>query len=546
MTIVDQRTKKPRIVEDIYDLDEESDGALFRCVVKFAFDRTIRTSEGFHDFELQTHLKERGYVVTQRAVREILSELDYRWTGKDQYYGQNLSDDVLNGQKRKFFLLLSQALQLERDQPEKYVFGTQDESWGNENSNNNHTHIHWCPFCNHPTNPCWISSQYRTMDDADGVHIRTRMNKGGKGKRVLFSHIVTKYGLLNGYTRDLDEEFVDKVHVYNEQESDTEFVYNIDSKICGNLDNVLPSCEFVMRCGKGGGDYHDNMDAPKFKKLMINRTVPAMESRHPGKSLLVLEDQAPYHVARTGFVDCNKSPKQAIFDWLWKSGCRRLVVIRNKKRKGVEVAMTETKVFDFVALKRIAVLPRAPKGPSRDELLYAGYQWAKKYCPDELRIDIEVALNEKGHYPIWNVPNCPQYNPSELLNAHSKRNMREDFETGRQTERLCRDLQIGMNGGLRLKQNIQHNPADAQMCQNWIRHCLDTVKADGDEIGLEGEVVDWWTADCGVDLFKPEIKSPLSAKRIKEMMQKFSIDMSEWPDVISNDNSNNSNSSSRS
>ena len=270
--------------------------------------------------------------------------------------------------------------------------------------------------------------------------------------------------------------------------------------------------------------------------MIFNRVIPASESRFPDKSLILLIDQAPYHTTRTGFPDVSKASKLTVFNWLIGAGCVTLDILRIcSRRRGGKVVTEEKNVhFDLIHLSELDKLPQAPKGPSKDELLYGAYLWAMRYRPDDLRIDIEVEMKEKGHFVIFNVPNCPQYNPSELVNGHSKRNMREDFETGRGTQGLHRDLVVGMNGGMRKKQKRVHRGIDADMSRNWWRHCLETLRGDCRYLGLEGDVIDWWTPDCGVSIFDTKIHCPFSPKRKKEMNDKFTIDTSTWP----NDNRN--------
>ena len=548
--LLDRRTLKERVVEDIYDLNEESGDTLFREVCHFAYLKTIKTREGFHCFELVAYLKEKGFAVSKRAATEILRELNYNWTDKDEYYGQSTKDSDFTANLRTFCLKMSHGLQLERDggpNGQRCIRAAQDESWGNMNMNNNFFPCHSCDRCNHPTDPCFPSGCYREEEGA-GV-LKTQMNKGGKGKRLLFSHVITRDGLLNGKVEDLDPKYLDKIHVYSEGDPEDvdllerrKLVYNIDLAVCSNVDNVIPSAEFAMRCGKGTGDYHQNMDNPIYKKMVVNKVLPAKNSLYSEEdSLLLLLDQAPYHVTRTGFVDVSKASKPTILKWLVDKGCQMLVVTRRLKKRNVEELVSEVFQWNLRDLHSLNKIPAAPKGPSKDELLYAAYKWAQLFCPDDLRIDIEVTLNEAGEYVIWNVANCPQYNPSEFLNNHSKKNMREDFQTGRNTLRLHEDLMRGINGGIRKKQGIMHRGIDAEMCRNWFDHCLKILKLDGNAIGLQGEVIDWWTPDCGVSVFDVEEHCPFSPKRLREMESKFSVDTSCWTDTDSSNNSNTNN-----
>ena len=541
VVVKDLRTAKPRTVEDIYDLNEESNGKIFKAVARFAYERTIKTKEGFHGTDLLWYLTEQGYELSPRAVTEILRELNFYWTDHDEYYGQSETDDAYKKRLKTVGLKISHALRLQRDgstDGRNFLFGTQDESWGNENSNNNYGPIHKCDRCHDSKNPCFIAKEYRMMEENDGVVLKTKMNKGGKGRRLLFSHVLTSKGLLNGKVEDLDENLLDKIHVFEETgfspselQQRRRHIYNVDMKTCEDLDIVIPTAEFVMRCGKNKGDYHDNMDGMKYRKMIKNRVIPAQQSRFPNEQLILLMDQAKYHVARSGFLDVNKATKPTVLKWLLDHGCISLTMVRkqNREQDGQNVLVEKSVAFDLRALANMDKLPAAPKGPSKDELLYTAYQWALKYYPDDLRVDVEIAMNDAGHFVIFNIPNCPQYNASEFMNGHAKRNMREDFITGRGTTGLHEDLMKGINGGKRKKGYSFQKPVSSEMIKNWFRHCLDTLKADCNAIGLEGEVIDWWNPECGVSIFDKEVHSPLSPKRKKEMEDRFRIDMSSWP-----------------
>lgn len=305
--IVDEWTLRMPFLENVLDLNEESGGQIFKLVARFAFETTIASRQGFHSFDLQARLKREGYLLSDRAVKNLLDRLNFHWTGEDEYYGQNLTDKTLNEKKRICFLKVSQALQLQAngcDYDERFIRAVikilnQDESWGNVEMNNNFAYVH--PPCK-DWNTCVVCSEYKLID-ADGVILKTKMNTAGKGKRVMFSHVISEDGLLNGYSSDLDEDYTDFI-----DDPDEKYVCNLkyDGKAARNLDKVMPTSEFLMVCGKNGGDYHDNMDADKYKKLMLNRQIPAATSHYKNEHKFVgiwFLDQAPYHVARSGFVD---------------------------------------------------------------------------------------------------------------------------------------------------------------------------------------------------------------------------------------------------
>ena len=55
------------------------------------------------------------------------------------------------------------------------------------------------------------------------------------------------------------------------------------------------TCEMVFRGKMGTGDYHDNMDGAMFDKWITERLFPTFESVFPGKKMILVMDNAPYH-----------------------------------------------------------------------------------------------------------------------------------------------------------------------------------------------------------------------------------------------------------
>jgi hypothetical protein len=46
------------------------------------------------------------------------------------------------------------------------------------------------------------------------------------------------------------------------------------------------------------GDYHDNMNSDMFMKWVKGKLVPTFEKLHPGKNMVLVADNAPYHHKR--------------------------------------------------------------------------------------------------------------------------------------------------------------------------------------------------------------------------------------------------------
>ena len=98
----------------------------------------------------------------------------------------------------------------------------------------------------------------------------------GKGKRLIIVHAITRDGLLRYCPLGADNP-----------PSPGEF----DS-------SIHPTAEMVYRAKSARGDYHDQMDCDTFMMWLERRLVPAFESRYPGKTMVLVLDNAPYHHGR--------------------------------------------------------------------------------------------------------------------------------------------------------------------------------------------------------------------------------------------------------
>jgi hypothetical protein len=54
-------------------------------------------------------------------------------------------------------------------------------------------------------------------------------------------------------------------------------------------------CETMWKCSSRSGNYHDNMKSDMFMKWVVEKLLPSFEKLHPGKKVVLLLDNAPYH-----------------------------------------------------------------------------------------------------------------------------------------------------------------------------------------------------------------------------------------------------------
>ena len=60
----------------------------------------------------------------------------------------------------------------------------------------------------------------------------------------------------------------------------------------------LLSCELLWIAQSHSGDYHDNMNSDMFMKWVEERLVPTFQRKYPGKKMILVADNAPYHHKR--------------------------------------------------------------------------------------------------------------------------------------------------------------------------------------------------------------------------------------------------------
>ena len=109
--------------------------------------------------------------------------------------------------------------------------------------------------------------------------------KSGKGRRLCIIHAITLDGPLceyeeNGVTPVCDIQWTgDTCHPEK----------RADGKI---------TCETLWVAQSHTGDYHDNMNSDMFMKWVQEKLCPVFERKYPGKKMILITDNAPYHHKR--------------------------------------------------------------------------------------------------------------------------------------------------------------------------------------------------------------------------------------------------------
>ena len=78
-----------------------------------------------------------------------------------------------------------------------------------------------------------------------------------------------------------------------------DFVWNGDTPHPGEQDTGGKTmCEVLWLAQSHTGDYHDNMNSDMFMQWIETRLLPVFEKTYPGKVMVLVANNAPYHHKR--------------------------------------------------------------------------------------------------------------------------------------------------------------------------------------------------------------------------------------------------------
>ena len=317
-------------------------------------------------------LDEKNIKVRYHVIRKALMRLGYRW-GSAKKLGRIKKFATRTARIRQYLLEFSEALNLEEngdDEGNEYVIVYMDESY-----------IHQ----RHTTGRTWGKPGERI--------IRTG---GGKGSRCIILHGITKDGLLykKGEQRITDDSA------------------DIEKERC--------SAEWVFNGPVKKGDYHRNMNETNFYKWVTLRLIPSFKKVYPGKRMILVMDNAPYHHIRDeNYIDPLQLKREGLFNELILTAGKRSITVH---RKGTDKGMD---LMDLRHTKKGT--QRAPYNKElRDELT----KYLKAH-PEHQKDKLETLFSKENWKIIYTPPYTPALQPIELLWAEVKRRVANRFTYGR-------------------------------------------------------------------------------------------------------------------
>ena len=194
------------------------------------------------------------------------------------------------------------------------------------------------------------------------------------------------------------------------------------------------------------------MDAETFNYWLEYRLFPAFEAAFPGKNMVLVLDNAPYHRSHSGgggvpikYLNKNKydpkhkDPNKRVYSLVSLAAPSNfdieeleIVGVRGKPNAGEKRKVVRDKF----------PLPTAAGGCTADELRAALTLWFRKNRPEVLMNDVYRLFKRlmPGSLIIYTPPYSPKFVPIELLWCSLKAHAAYENRTGRTIEQTYEDL----------------------------------------------------------------------------------------------------------
>lgn len=237
--------------------------------------------------------------------------------------------------------------------------------------------------------------------------------KAGKGKRLIILHAIGLDGLL----ADLDG---------NTRRPVDELVWRGDTPHPESKEGLM-TAETLWVAQSHTGDYHDNMNSNMFMKCVREKLVPTFKKKYPGKKMVLVADNAPYHHKRE-IGSLSGLSKAKILELMVKYDVEYLdLSISNDERRKLaekEGHVDHQDVQDRGDCVRIEFIndeqsKRAslsnPRVGTLEELKIAFVTYLKSEKRTALACKVERYLEDEEHGILWTPPYCPELQPIELF-----------------------------------------------------------------------------------------------------------------------------------
>jgi hypothetical protein len=183
------------------------------------------------------------------------------------------------------------------------------------------------------------------------------------------------------------------------------------------------TCELLWVSSSSTGDCHDNMNSDMCMKHRMEELVPTFEKLHPGKQMLLMQDNTPHHHKR-GILSLSSMSKKKLLELAAEHEVEQHIdlpvsVERRACEEGTDLGECLRVEMDLDAMAGIAGKNR-PHAPNVSELRMGIVKCFQEHRPGLLECKVEKCLHDHSHDVLWTPPHCPDLQPIELWWAAGK------------------------------------------------------------------------------------------------------------------------------
>jgi hypothetical protein len=292
------------------------------------------------------------------------------------------------------------------------------------------------------------SRQQSWFPEANSTINRT----ASKGERLILLHAITTEGPL--CQRDANNKPVD------------DLLWDGQTPHPDTGRGGLLTCETIWKATSSKGDYHDNMCSEMFMQWATERLVPTFEALHPGKKMLVVLDNAPYHHKREIGSLGSMTKAELIAVCLQHNVEYIDVTLNDARMKALDESELIDGVTDMGDYCRVEFDPEVfcqrasnnkPFLPSVAEIKTGIVEYFKENKPEMLECKFEQYMSERGHMILWTPPYSPDLQPIELFWAAGKNHAARYYHNNITMKEVVKHVREGWYGTIENDNNNNEN-----------------------------------------------------------------------------------------
>jgi hypothetical protein len=182
------------------------------------------------------------------------------------------------------------------------------------------------------------------------------------------------------------------------------------------------TCELLWVSSSSTGDCHDNMNSEMHMKWIVEKLVSTFERLHPGKKMLLTQDNTPHHHKR-GIPSLASLTKKLLPDLAIEHDVEHvnlpMSVERRTGMEGTDMGEFLRVDVDVDTMGGVAGRNR-PHAPNVSELRLGLIKHFQEHKPELLECLVEKHHKDRGHGVLWTPPCCSDLQPIKRFWAAGK------------------------------------------------------------------------------------------------------------------------------